>query len=66
MCRCKDCHWELVHGVIKNQNIQFVGKGVTLPEDDVSPYQAVAIRAMEDGIGLTSDMVSAVNRRTAK
>jgi hypothetical protein len=46
---CFTCHAEIVHGVIKNQNIHIAGTLRAAPRDDVSPWQANAIRCLEDG-----------------
>ena len=44
---CSECFAELEYGEIRNQNINFYG-GRCVPEVDSSPWQANAIRAMED------------------
>lgn len=44
---CPDCYNELAYGVIRDQNVHFVG-GVAARQDDVSPWQENAIRCLED------------------
>lgn len=47
---CQECYDELALGKVKNQNVNLFGGRQTRPHDlDESPYQANAIRNMEDG-----------------
>ena len=46
---CNECYEELALGIIQNQNIHFVGRSTSIMEDDAGPWQAIAIRHMEDG-----------------
>lgn len=44
---CGECYEELFFGKIRNQNINFFGGTAATMEDDGSPGQQNAIRAME-------------------
>lgn len=46
---CKECHYELAHNIIVNQNVNFFGGGSYSSDGDPSPAQENAVRHLEDG-----------------
>ena len=46
---CQECFEELVHGIIKDIPVHFIGGIAATMEDDSGPWQQNAIRVMEGG-----------------